>query len=1188
MSRRSRGFGLYALAVGVLLVAPRAIQADAFREKVVPFVKTYCVECHDSKKKEAHLDLSKYATAEMVAADYRQWEHVLTFVMREEMPPPDAKQPAPAERAEALKVLEALLLNEARRTAGDPGVVLPRRLSNAEYNNAIRDLTGVEIRPADAFPVDPASGEGFSNTGEALVMSPSLFKKYYAAAQHVADHVLLTPTELSFAPHPVVTFADQKKLTEQAILSFYERHSIDYSKYLTALWSFRYRDASQQAVTIDEWARKSQLSPKYLQALWAVLDDKQSSDGFYLNWLRSRFEALPKPLNGRATGEATAAIRALADDIKKLSKQLCMPETEAIVSNAGNGPVQHIDRRKKTAASRDAFNPAVVSDAPRRLHAEFNPQGDEPVVLTLRIDDWRMGTLARPTSAAALLKNINFSSNGPQSYRPNDKDKNVSLKSLLTEHAPNELSRLNWGPHAVLKVGDADSVVFEGAASVTVTIPTKALAEKKLKHLYLDASFVRQETQAAGVRVSIALGVGGANAVSPLAPLGRGAGGEGPANGDSAAKNPSPLTPLPSGARGTEFRLVSEFLPSSDQTASAAVLINPQHAIVKDIAASGEAFCKLFPNRFYFSDDTRGLSAGFHLIEGFFRDDQPLSKLILDDEQQRELDRLWDELNFVTGIPEKELRGFVFFERSERNFMKHADFNSIKEEDPELTSDATMLRFEQIYLKRSGVKHEPIAQWVESINAGRPGEIPDAIKTHEVHHFFDEIRQALKRRAAQWPAAAPIYLKRLQQFAHAAYRRPLTDSEQQKLTAFFNDASKPEALGIEQAVRATVTRILVSPHFCYLADPAPAGTTVKPLPDLALASRLSFFLWSSTPDAELRAIAEAGKLNNPETLKQQTQRMLRDPKVSGFALDFFGQWLNYRDFKQTEAVNRTAFPAFDDALKQAMFEEPTRLTSHVLQQNLPLTELLRSDTTLVNKRLAQHYSLPFDAAAGEWQLATGLHQQGRSGLLGMAVFLTKNSQPQRTSPVKRGFWVVHKLLGEHIPPPPPDVAVLPAKETDTNGKTIRELLALHTEDNKCARCHVRFDPIGLAMEGFDSIGRARSKDLAGRAIDNRVKLPSGEEARGVAEFSQYLAKERQRDFTRTLSRKLLGYSLGRSLQLSDLVLLEQMESALQSNNNRAQPLFEAITTSPAFRQQRCREFDSAAFEKSVSTASRER
>src|SRR5262249_26394042 len=179
-------------------------------------------------------------------------------------------------------------------------------------------------------------------------------------------------------------------------------------------------------------------------------------------------------------------------------------------------------------------------------------------------------------------------------------------------------------------------------------------------------------------------------------------------------------------------------------------------------------------------------------------------------------------------------------------------------------------------------------------------------------------------------------------------------------------------------------------------------------------------------------------------------------------------------------------------------------------------------------------------ADGGWKLLGGWLEKGRGGFLGMAVFLTKNSQPQRTSPVKRGFWVVHKLLGEHIPAPPNDVKPLPAKESDTNGKSVRELLQLHTSDLTCARCHIRFDSTGLAMEGFDPIGKSRTRDLAGRTVDNVVLLPSGEKARGVAEFSKYLAANRQHEFARTLCRKFLGYALGRSLELSDLALLEKM------------------------------------------------
>src|SRR5262249_37175498 len=198
-------------------------------------------------------------------------------------------------------------------------------------------------------------------------------------------------------------------------------------------------------------------------------------------------------------------------------------------------------------------------------------------------------------------------------------------------------------------------------------------------------------------------------------------------------------------------------------------------------------------------------------------------------------------------------------------------------------------------------------------------------------------------------------------------------------------------------------------------------------------------------------------------LRGQVRRMLRDPKVSRFALEFFGQWLGHRDFLAQESVNRQAFPAFGDSLKLAMFEEPTRLITHLIQQDKPITGLAAGDAPVVNRKLAQHYGLPF-RGADEWEYVTGLREKGRGGVLGMAVFLTKNSQPQRTSPVKRGFWVIHKLLGEHIPPPPPDVAVLPAKETDTNGKTIRDLMKLHVADAKCASCHQRFDPVGLAME----------------------------------------------------------------------------------------------------------------------------
>lgn len=925
--------------------SPRA--ADPFQTRIVPFLNDYCIRCHNAKTKNGDLDLTRFTTAAKLLEDFRQWEHVVTFLKKGEMPPAKAKQPTATLRAEVIATLEKVLQTEARKLGGDPGVVPPRRLTNAEYDYTIRDLTGVDVQAAKAFPIDPASGEGFNNTGEALIMSPNLFRKYYAAAEQVSSHALLTTTGLRFAPHPAVTFADRQKFHEQNILRFYEEHAVDHDKYFAALWAYKQRPAG----SVEEVATKAGLSPKYARLLWNAVEGK-SEDKHLLRWLRSRWAALPSK-------EPQSAIRALSADIQRLSRELCVQETPAIVANAGNGPIEHLARRRRTAESRDTF----------------------------------------------------------------------------------------------------------GGRSAT----TSKLSDE----------------------------------LRPLLP---------------------PGSPIPA-----------------------------------DYEASATTFCRLFPNRFYHVDTTRGLSAGFHLIEGFFRDDQPLCRSVLSDAENKQLDQLWTELYFGTGIWEKMLRGFVFFERSERNFLKHPDFDSFKEEDLDLVKDETLARFEEVYLRRANVKLTGAA-----------------LEKHPIRVFFTEVRNGLMWQTRTRQQAEALYLKDLLVFAERAYRRPLTDGEKQKMEKSFGDLCRDKEHGTEAAVRATLVRILVSPHFCMRFSATPPGDGVTPLPDLDLAARLSYFLWTGPPDAELLALARAGKLRDTQTLRAQVRRLGRDPRVSRFAHEFFGQWLGYRDFASQESVNRSVFPTFDDALRQAMVEEPTRLLAHLIQSDGPITDLLNGDATFVNRRLAQHYGLPFSGGADEWQRVTGLREKGRGGLMGMAVFLTKNSQPQRTSPVKRGFWIVHKVLGEHIPPPPPDVAVLPAKETDS-GKTIRQLLALHVEDVKCARCHQRFDPVGLSMEGFDPIGRARSKDLAGRAIDNLVTLSDGSEARGVPQFADALVKHRRHEFTRTLCHKFLGYALGRSLQLSDQPLLEHMQAELARNDFKLSTLFELVATSPQFRTQRCKDFTPSSF-----------
>ena len=1105
------------VVAGVSSFATVALADDPFREKIVPFVKQFCADCHNADLSEAELNLVKYESAEMAAEDFRQWEHVITFVQRGEMPPKSAKQqPSPDQRAEILKTLRTVLDGEARKLAGDPGVVLPRRLSNAEYDHTIRDLTGADIRPTRSFPVDPAAGEGFDNTGEALAMSPGLFTKLYAAAQHVADHAVLTTTGLEFAPFPVVTLADKTTFYEQAILQFYEQHQVDYEKYLTACWEYRYRPAALKNKTLEDWANERRLSAKYLPLLYEILQGDPAADHYYVGWLRRRWNELPGPVDAAAptlSKETSSSIYRLTREIFNLSQQLCPKETPAIVAHAGNAPIEHLDNRRKTAGERDTFNPKSIQPN-RRLHWEYRGLDRRDLVrIVISTSQFSPGTVT--TQGYVILKSMNFTTAPRDGYQTNDDKRNTSLKKLLAEHAPEQLERLKLGVHPTGATVDADACVLAAGSTLEIEVPVKAFAGTKETRFFADVELDRQHTKSNLVSVSIY------------------------DQKSSPKEKENPET------RSQEL---------------VTLLIDPDQPAARDIAHSGAAFCRLFPNCFYYVDETRGLSAGFHLIEGVFRDDQPLCKIVLNEAENRELNRLWTELEFVTEITEKMLRGFVFFERSERNFIKGEEFDAFKEDDPQLIESETLARFERLYLNHANAK-APIEE----------------LQTHPIHLFFDRIRHGLKLRHDQLRQAESTYLRNIEDFAKAAYRRPLVAKELADLRAFYQEIAGKEDQGVEQAVRASIVRILVSPYFGCRIDPSPEGSTVQPLNDLALASRLSYFLWSSKPDAELNGLAEAGTLHAEQVLLTQTRRMLKDARVSDFAREFYGQWLGYRDFPQQESVDRSVFKEFDDPLKAAMFEEPTRLAAHLIRHDLPITQLLDSDTTFVNERLAQHYGLPFNGPKGEWTSVAGLQSRGRGGILGMAVFLTKNSQPQRTSPVKRGFWVVHKILGEHIPAPPADVVALPAKETDTNGKTVRELLALHVESAKCARCHVRFDSVGLAMEGFDPIGRQRTKDLAGRLVDNVVKLSDGTEARGIPEFARQLLKERRDDYLRTFCRKLLGYALGRSLQLSDEVLLHEMRTALDTNQYRIVPLFETIVRSPQFRNQRCRDFTTAQF-----------
>ena len=1089
----------------------------------MPYMRQYCMDCHAGADAKGELDLTKFKTTGDVIDSFRRWKHVMEFIREGEMPPEDAPQPAVTDSNQVVAAIESILISAAKKQAGDPGVVLPRRLSNTEYDISIRELTGVDIRPTKDFPADPAGGEGFDNTGEALRMSPNLLKKYLAAAQLVADHMVLKPDGMFFAPSPVTSYNERRKLTEQAIIDFYHGHAVDTLDYLDAAWRFRNRPADQIHLNIEQWAAMRGLSEKYLSIISSTLNATGSKSALSRE-LNQRWQAIPAPTDAV---QRPAELMSLAEFMEFNRSLLAPPPQQLIQSNAGNWPISHLAFRTKVAVGRDHFDSAALKTEaflePIRIS---KPQGASPESLSIFI---QIDHGFSDDEAYVIVKQPIFSQ-ADHLPRNDDEKKNhkiESLRSVLARMAPTALESLKFGFDPVGEGVDADSFVVKVPTTIEIPISVEMQLELDGRHLLLPCALDLKHSSNGSVLVRASL-----------------------------------RTP-------TQNRF----------DRGARRLINPNGPAARDLSLAAESFCQTFPDRFYYVDESRGLAAGFHLVEGFFRDDRPLVEKVLNDEQNASLDRLWEELNFVTEGAESLLRGFVWFERSEREVLHDERFDFLRSEDLDLVEESKLGRFEKLYLDKLGVKR--IGDTLEA-------ESPDD-KYRMIHGFFDDIRAGLARHHELLSSAETKALSDLDTFARRAYRRPLRVEERESLMQLYRTL-RGEGQDVEGALRGVLTAVLMSPEFCYHFTAVADGTGVYPLTDQNLASRLSLFLWSTLPDDELLAAAEDHRLQDEDQLLAQTRRMLKDPRITAFACEFFGQWLRYRDYLQKDPINAPAFPGYNDELREAIFEEPVRLATHLIQTDRPVTELLNSDATFVNRILAAHYGgdvqkqylahasghSQASADAGElWYPVSGLKAEGRGGLFGMAIILTKNSAGERTSPVKRGFWTVHHLLGQHFPPPPADVPELPKSEKEAS-QTIRELLAAHVADSKCAMCHKHFDSLGLAMEGFDAIGRWRTKDSAGRSIDNLAELPNGETARGIPGLIEYIEHHRRAEFIRTLCRKFLGYALGRSVKLSDESLLAEMETRLAANDYRFSAMFEVVVRSPQFRQQRGRDFVTAS------------
>ncbi len=485
----------------------------------------------------------------------------------------------------------------------------------------------------------------------------------------------------------------------------------------------------------------------------------------------------------------------------------------------------------------------------------------------------------------------------------------------------------------------------------------------------------------------------------------------------------------------------------------------------------------------------------------FYREDGPLQRLMLDDDQVATLNRLWDELLYVSQEP---LKYQVAFEQI-REFAT--------QDRPDLVKEWDML--------------------VEMVNART-----------------DAFRDRLVR-------DEPVHVQALMDFAGRAWRRPLSGSEKEKLQGLYGQL-REAGLTHDRSIRLMLARVLTSPAFLYKLEQPAAGEKAAPVSGRELATRLSYFLWSSLPDEPLMAAARSGQLVKSEAeLERQTRRMLADPRTRRLAIEFACQWLHLRDFDKNDDKNEKLYPEFA-SLRSDMYEETVLFFTDMFRNDGSILNLLDADHGFLNERLAGHYGIA-GVSGEQWRRVENVRAEGRGGLLGMATFLASQSGASRTSPILRGNWVYETLLGERLPRPPPDVPVLP--EIVPSDKTARQLIELHSSVEACARCHAKIDSYGFALEQYDTIGRLRSQP-----VDTSTKLFDGTDIDGIEGLRDYLLGPRRDDVVRQFCRKLLGYALGREVQLSDEPLLDEMQRQLAENDYRFSVAAAIIVSSPQFRQ----------------------
>ncbi|PHS00490.1 MAG: hypothetical protein COA78_23860 [Blastopirellula sp.] len=1311
-------------------------------------MRRLCLDCHNSKTKEGELDLQRFTSIKQVRADLEPWQAMTLQLESLEMPPKDQPQPTDIERQKLIVWTNKLLRLEAIARAGDPGFVPLHRLSNTEYDNTIRDLTGFDLKPTKTFPAEGAAGEGFTNAAEALSMSPAMMTKYIKAAKQLSQHAVLLPDGFRFFQS--ATQRDQTDESLAELRKFYRQYSYEGSlplkPYITALVEHR-NDLQLNRTTLEQVAQDRKLSPKYLNIIWASLNaenpsypmdqvcklwDENNVDGIvaevsswfdrlweypkigsYVNSHRQKpkdpaidvsqkitLKLEPKPgetevtlfLQGQSLDGPAATVRFGNPRFVNSNGMTLMLRNYQNYGSQYEVNYAEIFAETEsylTAAVELANNASLTQDqvaAKQKIHPLWLAQWINLLDVkpmhpnALPVEPGRKVPPVKLHLLTDLITNTEHKSINGWSPQAADLPVVQSNASDSTEHVPGRMS-----PHVVAmhptptefvsavwkspikgrvrvsgKVADAHANCGNGVRwwVELQTAKRSAILTEAAVELGKESTLIAQEINVQpGDRIMLSVAARDANHVCDLTEtsftiteieskqtrvwdlasdvadniaaenphsdrlgnqavwsfvrgiskdrppasatdlhgnnlLGRWRKSAATPNGQSNAtnyakqlqalltgqhqgqdnepnqrlykelvslngpllrdidlaeitkfsrdRNSRPKTKAPRFGlpakmfegddmllaadkviairlpaalfRDHQFvvdcNLIETTSPSAVQfkittteqqgkfemDASAPIIMSSDSTARQKFLDGLAAFRDVFPPNICYP----------HIIpldevvclKTFHREDQPLIDLFLTDEQTSELDRLWREHRFITKFPVVENEYLPLF------------IGFVTQDQPK-----TLL---------------------ELFEGKRP-----------------EFQQRADAFEAEFNEASVKQLRQLQEFASHAYRRPLLESEEKGLEALYQSL-RDKGVGHEEAFRSLIVRVFMSPSFLLhisTAEPTLPATEseqkISPLDNWALASRLSYFLWSSTPDEELRQLANAGKLNQPEVLAAQVQRMLSDDRARSLAIEFGSQWIHVRGFDSFNEKNETLFPTFNAALRMDMYEEAIQFFEHLFRNNASIDDILNADYTFLNEQLANHYVIP-GVAGSHFRRVNGVGEFGRGGILGFAAVQSKQAGASRTSPVLRGNWVVETLLGEELPLPPPNVPQLPEQEADNNGLTMRQVTERHTKDKACSICHRRIDPFGYSLEHYDAIGRLRQADSAGRPIDALAKIRDGSQFTGIDGLRDYLAVQKRDVFVRLFCQRLLGYALGRSTTISDQLLIDDMGKKLET------------------------------------------